>query len=566
MTTVRTGRRYRSGRAEKHYDVVVIGSGIGGLTTAALLSLLGKKVCVLEQHYTAGGYTHAYERNGFEWDVGVHYIGEVHNPHSTLRRVFDVVSQERLQWVEMEPVYDRIYLGSKSYELVAGRDNFIQTLKQRFPEEGEAITRYVELIRKISHRTPRFFAGQAMPPALARLYNLVRPLLVPAECFETTRRVLEKLTTNQELISVLTGQWGDYGLPPEESAFLMHALVAKHYLAGGAYPLGGSSSIARSIIPTIQSGGGEVFTYAEVEQVLVNSNRAIGVRMRDGSEIRADQVVSNTGVLTTFNRLLPDSVSSRIGADKWVTELKHSSAHMCLYAGFDGTAKGLNLGTTNLWIYPDGHHELNLKRFLDDPEQEFPLVYISFPSAKDQDWNYRYPNKSTVEVVTVANRDWFERWQDSIWSQRGEDYEAFKEQFAQRLLDILFQHRPQLRERLLFHELSTPLSTEWFQNNERGEIYGVDHGVDRFRKPFLHPVTPVKGLYMTGADVMTAGVGGAMMGGVMAASAMQGLRGKEVFKLLKNYRPLNTVPEAEENPVVRIKKDRADSPVSESID
>ncbi len=81
---VRTGKRFRAKRAESHYDTIIIGSGIGGLANAAFLSLLGKKVCVLEQHYTAGGYTHAYEREGYEWDVGVHYVGEVHRP-STLR-------------------------------------------------------------------------------------------------------------------------------------------------------------------------------------------------------------------------------------------------------------------------------------------------------------------------------------------------------------------------------------------------------------------------------------------------------------------------------------------------
>ena len=94
----RTGRRYRSGRAAEHYDVIVIGSGIGGLCLAALMSRLGRRVCVLEQHYTAGGFTHSYEREGFEWDVGVHYIGEVHKPHSTLRRLFDVISDGALQW------------------------------------------------------------------------------------------------------------------------------------------------------------------------------------------------------------------------------------------------------------------------------------------------------------------------------------------------------------------------------------------------------------------------------------------------------------------------------------
>ncbi|WP_281648435.1 NAD(P)/FAD-dependent oxidoreductase [Parendozoicomonas sp. Alg238-R29] len=531
--SVRTGKRYRPGRADNHYDVIVIGSGIGGLTTAALLSLLGKKVCVLEQHYTAGGYTHSYERNGYEWDVGVHYIGEVHKPYTTLRRVFDVISQSRLKWAEMDPIYDRILLGDETFDFVAGRENFIQSLEQAFPEESEAIHKYVNLIRAMSSATPKFFAGQAMPLVMGKLYNRFRSRLVPKEFYQTTREVLESLTSNQKLISVLTGQWGDYGQVPSDSAFFMHALIAKHYLAGGAYPVGGSSDIARTIIPTIQASGGEVFTYADVEQVVVQNNRAVGVRMADGSEIKAAQVVSNAGFMPTINNLLPEDIRKKMGADQWVEKVQHSSAHLCLYAGFKGSTEELGLDTTNLWIYPNGDHEGNVEAFLNDPEAPFPLVYVSFPSAKDPDWENRYPGKSTVEVVTIVNRDWFEKWQNTTWGQRGEDYETFKERFAQRMLDELFKHRPQLREPLDFYELSTPLSTRWFQKNEKGEIYGLDHFLDRFDQPFLHPSTPLKGFYQTGADVMTAGVGGAMMAGVMTACSMQGLRSGRVMKLLK---------------------------------
>ena len=531
--SVRTGKRYRPGRADDHYDVIVVGSGIGGLTTAALLSLLGKKVCVLEQHYTAGGYTHSYERNGYEWDVGVHYIGEVHRPFSTLRRVFDVISQKRLQWAEMEPVYDRIILGEKEFDFVAGSENFVQRLQEYFPQDGEAIEQYVQLIRKVSTLTPRFFAGQGMPPFISKAYNAVRPKLVPSEFFKTTREVLEGITSNQELISVLTGQWGDYGQVPKDSAFLMHALVAKHYLAGGAYPVGGSSQIARAIIPTIQASGGEVFTYAGVDKVHIEGDKAVGVRMQDGSEIRGTQIVSNAGLMSTVHNLLPEAVGRDMGMEEWPETVKHSSAHLCLYAGFKGTAEQLGLGSTNLWIYPDGDHEGNVQQFLNDPDNAFPLVYISFPSAKDPDWNNRYPGTSTVEIVTIANRDWFERWEGSTWGQRGESYEDFKENLSSRLLDILFEHRPQLKDHLDFHELSTPLSTRWFQWNEKGEIYGLDHFVERFQQSFLHPVTPLKNFYLTGSDVMTAGVGGAMMGGVMATSAMLGLKSGKLMKLLK---------------------------------
>ncbi|MEM1091501.1 MAG: NAD(P)-binding protein, partial [Pseudomonadota bacterium] len=113
-STLRIGRRYRPTRLADRYDAVVIGSGMGGLTVAALLSELGQRVCVLEQHYTAGGYTHSYERNGYEWDVGVHYIGDVGAPTRT-RKMFDFLSSGTLQWAPMDEEYDRFFVGDKVF-------------------------------------------------------------------------------------------------------------------------------------------------------------------------------------------------------------------------------------------------------------------------------------------------------------------------------------------------------------------------------------------------------------------------------------------------------------------
>ncbi|MFE8069956.1 NAD(P)/FAD-dependent oxidoreductase [Marinobacteraceae bacterium S3BR75-40.1] len=531
---VRTGRRYRTKRANDHYDVIVIGSGIGGLCTAALLSRLGKKVCVLEQHYTAGGYTHAYERNGYEWDVGVHYIGEVHKPWSMIRRVFDVITDGQLEWAPMDPVYDHVVLGEHEYDYVAGRKAFAETMKARFPGEEKAIDTYIRYISDVSRRVPRFFAGQAMPPLVARAYNKARRFIMPGYMFKTTREVLEGITRNEELIAVLTAQWGDYGLPPNESSFLMHAMVAKHYLTGGNYPVGGAARIAETIIPVIRSAGGEVFTYAGVDQILVERNKAVGVRMKNGDVIRSGAVVSNAGLFPTVEDLLPKEVAQKHGYTDRLRHVNLSSAHLCLYAGFKGSAKELGLPKMNYWVYPSADHDGNVERFRNNPDSPMPLIYISFPSAKDPSWDERYPNKATVEVVAPTHHSWFKQWEGSQWNKRGEDYEAFKEQLAQRLLETLYRFEPQLKDALDFHELSTPLSTQWFQWNKAGEIYGIDHTVERFKQEWLHPQTPIKNLYLTGSDILTAGVGGALMGGVMTASVMAGWRSYRLMGLIKD--------------------------------
>jgi DNA-binding PadR family transcriptional regulator len=196
----------------------------------------------------------------------------------------------------------------------------------------------------------------------------------------------------------------------------------------------------------------------------------------------------------------------------------------------------LGINTTNLWIYPDRNHEKNVEQFLKDRGEKIPLVYVSFPSAKDPDWENRYPGKSTVEIVTLSHMDWFKEWDGTMWQQRGEEYEKYKDALAQKLLDKLFERMPQLKDALDFYELSTPLSTQFYQFNTKGEIYGLNHYTDRFEKSFLHPQTSIKNFYMTGVDVMTAGVGGGLMGGVMTTMNMLGWSGnKKVVKLFKEY-------------------------------
>ena len=521
---LRIGRRYRANRLDGPYDAIVVGSGIGGLTTAALLSASGQKVLVLEQHYTAGGFTHAYDRNGYEWDVGVHYIGDVGGHPTMTRKLFDFLSAGALQWAPMDATYDRIFLGEKSYDLVAGREQFIESLLQHFPDERATIEAYLERVTAVGNAMPLLTIDKLLPRWCAPALNLVKRLRCPAYLNKTTYEVLRELTDNEELIAVLTGQWGDNGMPPKSSSFIIHALIAKHYLYGGFYPVGGASKIAETIIPQIQKAGGEVFTYATVDTLLLDGQRVTGVRMSDGTEIHAPAVISNAGVFNTFEKLLPESASYAAGYLRQLREVTPSMSHQCLYIGLKKTAQELGLPKTNYWLYPSRNYEADTERFLRDAGAEIPLVYISFPSAKDPTFNERYPGRATIELVAPAPFEWFAQWKNETWGKRGDDYESLKQQFSDRLLEHLFRHFPQLRGQVDYCELSTPLSTRHFCAYRRGEIYGLDHDPSRFEQDWLRPKTRIKGLYLTGQDIMSCGVAGAMFAGVLCAQSLLGWR------------------------------------------
>ena len=530
-SSIRVGRRYRANRLDGPYDVLVIGSGIGGLCAAACLSKLGKKVAVFEQHYTAGGFTHSYERNGYEWDVGVHYIGDMGARHTLSRRLFDHITDGKLQWAPMDACYDRIFLGDRHYDLVAGPDAFRAELKRAFPDQHGAIDAYMKALNKAAGAIKPFTASKLLPAPLTRVARLALNRGALGRYNRPTREVLAELTDDPELIAVLTGQWGDNGLPPARSSFLIHALIARHYLYGGYYPVGGASEIARNVIPVIQQGGGEVFTYADVTNILIENGRAVGVRLADGHEERAATVISDAGVFNTFTELLPDTAPQHAAYRKQLGQVRRAMASACLYIGLNDTAENLGLPKTNYWIYPDNDYEGQLDRALADPDHhDIPLTYISFPSAKDPDFTRRYPGRATIEIVAAAPFEWYQRWADAPWGKRGNDYEAKKEDFSQRLLEKLFEKHSHLRDHLDYYELSTPLSTAHFCRYPEGEIYGLDHDPERFEQDWLRPKTKVPGLYLTGQDILTCGVGGALVGGLMTTLAISGRRGLPLAK------------------------------------
>jgi all-trans-retinol 13,14-reductase len=505
------------------YDTILIGTGMGSLATAAILAKEGQRVLLLERHYTAGGFTHVFKRRGYEWDVGIHYIGEVQRPHSVIRRLFDYVTDGQLEWADMGEVYDRIIIGDQHYDFVKGTQNFIDQLSAYFPDEASAIEEYVNRVFAANKASRNFYLDKALPPLVRKLAGGFMRRGYHQFSDQTTYEVLRSLTANETLIKVLAGQYGDYGLPPKQSSFAMHAAVARHYFDGGSFPVGGSAQIVATIDPVIAAAGGTILISAEVAEVVVTNNRATGVRMADGTIFTAANIVSGAGIMTTYHQLLPPSVTVQHQLLQQLQKVQRSVAHACLYIGLEGSPEELQLPKTNLWIYPaEGDHDTCVSRYLDDLDQPFPVVYISFPAAKDPTWPSRYPGRSTIDIITLVPYETFAPWAGSRWMKRGEDYEALKEKLAQRLLAELYRQLPQVVGKVDHYELSTPLTTQHFVNYEKGEIYGLDHSPQRFRQPFLQPRTPIRNFYLTGQDIVTAGVGGALFSGVLTASAMTG--------------------------------------------
>jgi all-trans-retinol 13,14-reductase len=519
----KTGQPYANWKHDGKYDAIVIGSGIGGLGVAALLAKhADKRVLVLEQHTKAGGFTHAFARKDWDWDVGVHYVGQVHHENSMIRRLFDEIGDGSLQWEPLGEVYDTVVIGGERWEYVTGREAWRDRMHLYFPDETEAIDRYLEIVREALGGARNFFAEKALPRAAAVVAGpwMRRRFLRYSD--RTLGEVLDEVTDNSTLKAVLAAQFGDHGLPPAKASFVIHAMIFNHYLGGAAYPVGGASRIAKSVAPAIEAAGGDIVVCAQVASVSVEHGRSVGVQMSDGREIKAPVVISDAGIPNTIFRLMPEGTPGREALRGTLQSTARSASHICLYAGLDQTDEELGLGRSNLWVYNSPDQDGDLQRYLADPNEPLPLAYVSFPSAKDPDFTNRHPGKATVEVVSIAPYDRFQPWEDTRWMKRGEDYEAIKEELSQRLIEVLEREVPQIAGKIAYSELSTPLSTRHFGAYDKGEIYGLEHTPARFRERALRPRTGLKGFYLTGQDVCTAGVAGALFGAVLSASAILG--------------------------------------------
>lgn len=501
---------------EGSWDYVVVGSGIGGMTAAAMLSRLGRKVLIVEQHNIPGGFTQTFRRPGYRWDVGVHIVGEMSESRYP-GRLLRELTKGRLEWESVGEIYDEFnFPDGFTIQLGSSREAFRQTLVDYFPDERQAIDDYLALVRNAARATAKHLQARAMPPLLGvgsrRSVEAAEPHLKA-----TTAEVLASLTDDVRLRAVLAAQWGYYGATPSRSSFAMHALMVQHFLNGAYYPVGGAASIARTMLATVAEAGGWTAVRRSVEEILIRRGRVVGVRLADGLEIPARRVISTAGAVAT-RRMLGDTDGQAFG--------EAGPAHVSLYLGFEGDIAANGAQRYCQWYYSSWDMEVDGWDVAPDrPIGHCPVLFCSHPSIKDPAHDPGPDMRHTGEAITFVPWSAFERWTGTKWQRRGEDYDAFKQALTDALLEQYLEHYPALQPMVAHAEMSTPLSTAHFAASHRGSIYGLATTPERFADPSLSPRASVKGLYLGGADASTPGVAGGLSGGVMAALAAEPVRG-----------------------------------------
>lgn len=499
------------------YDVIVIGSGMGGMTSAAALSRFDRKVLLLEQAPHLGGLTHSFSRGSFSWDVGLHYCG-LFRPDQQGGKLLDWLSGGAVEFRSIGTVYDTLHFPD-GVEIAIGRpvEALKQELKDRFPDQGSNVDAYFEALESADEAMMAVSAERSMPEPFRSAHRLWNGRRIEKYCGRTTSEVVAQYVSDPRLAAVLTAQWLTYGGLPTEASFGIHAKVISHYLDGAGYPVGGASSIAKGLVPPIEAAGGRALTGTPVSAVLIEDGEAVGARTSSGQEFRAPVIVSSIGAGETVKRLLPTEIQPQEWAAE-IRDMRPSACHFELYLGLEGDISKHGATRSNHWFY----ESWDVGEMLwSDTSAPLRGGFVSFPSLKDEEHEPGDSNHHTGQFMVLADWSTVADFVEGGARERPDDWAVFKESVAKRMLDYFASKFPALAELIVFHELGTPLATARYTAHEQGGFYGLETTPRRVLSDALGPRTPVPGLFISGQDAMTPGIAGALFGGMLCAAAIE---------------------------------------------
>lgn len=523
------------------YDVIVIGSGMGALAFGSLMAKICRtRVLVLERHFKIGGFTHTFSRpGGWSWDVGLHYVGEMGDGMMG-RRLFDFITEGSVRWNPMPDVYDTFTYPALQVNASKGAAIFQRALIDAFPGEASSIQQYFRDLKTAVNWLTRHTMAMAAPKPLSWVVRVLNRF-TDGLPLRITQEYLESRFRDPRLRAVVASQWVDYGLPPSQSAFVTHAMIASHYLNGAWYPNGGAGQIAKATSAVIRAAGGELLPNHEVTRILVEGGRAVGVEVnvrkgKEGEQVefRAPAIVSDAGAWNTFARMLPSYPNSHERKSP-----PEGFEVVEVFLGLRRDPREMGFRGENHWIFSTFDHDAMYARRDELLQGKAAMAYLSFPSLKDPQ-----AARHTAEIIAPLSYRSLEQYRGEPWRRRGTAYESVKCRITQALLDLVESQHPGFRALVEYAELATPLTFEHFTAAPSGSIYGYPGTPERYRKGLFGTMTPVPNLYLTGSDVLLPGIMGALMGGVLTASRLMGTFG--FFRIMRAVRsssaPLRHLP------------------------
>ena len=505
-------------------NVIVIGAGLGGLMTGALLSKEGYVVTLLEKNPIIGGGLQCFHRRGVIFETGMHILGGF-MPGDNLYKIclyLGIIDKLKICHTDADCI-DSVTFGldGENYMLPRGKEAFEHYLAQRFPDQAKGVHDYMQAMWALSEEVDLFYLR---PDQGSMLREHSEEFLMPADEF------ISRYITDSRLSELLAYMNPMYGGVAGHTPAFVHALINVLYINGSSMFKDGSQQMADALADIILAAGGEIHAGDPVVNIEVEDHWAQKVLTRNGKEYTGDLYISDIHPCTLL-RLLPEKAFLKSYRNR-LLEIPNSYSAFSVYIKFK---EGAQQPFVNHPCYFQERHG-HIWRLGEYNPATFPcgFMYLTPPSANQDKWAERMTVNCPMPFSAVS------QWADSYTGHRPLDYKIWKEKTLQRVLDKLEQVCPHLREDIEFCFASTPLTIRDYYETKEGALYGYSRDCRNMSLSQLPIATKVRNLLLTGQNINLHGICGVPLTAIETVENIVG-RGRIVEKINETYERRNNI-------------------------
>jgi phytoene dehydrogenase-like protein len=490
---------------KEHYDIVIIGSGLGGLVSAIILAKEGYSVCVLEKNNQFGGNLQTFVRDKTIFDTGIHYIGGLSEGQNLYKyfKYLGIMDDLKLKKMD-EDGFDIISFEDtkKEFPHAQGYENFTNQLVKFFPEEKDNIEKYCKEVTTTCDSFP--------------LYNLQHEGEYDSEILAVNaKQFIDGVTENKELRAVLGGTNFLYAGIADKSPFYVHALSVNSYIQSSYRCVNGGSQITKQLIKQLKKHGGEVYKYKEVVKFESEENDVKRAVMKDGTSVSGNIFISNVDPKATLKMVGEDKF--RKSYIKRIESLEGVISAFSLYIVFK--PETFKYRNHNYYHYKNSDDVWTAHEY---DEQSWPKAFMASMNAGKEDvW------ADGMTFMTYMKFDELKAWEHTYNTtaekeERGETYDEFKARKAEKFLEEIELKFPGIKDCIKSVHTSTPLSYRDYIGGYKGNMYGYEKDSNNPMKTFIASKTKLNNLYLTGQSINMHGVLGVTIGAVVTCSEIVG--------------------------------------------
>jgi len=483
-----------------HYDAVIIGAGLGGLLCGNILVREGMHVCVLEQNSVIGGGMQSFARKGIIFNTGLNYTESLAEGETLNRyfKYFGIMDQLKLKQMDKDG-FERISFNGDNieYPFAQGHDHFVETLASHFPNERDNLRIYMNYLNEVSSSFPLYSLGSTSQAIDAKYLHV------------NAYDYIKNTISDSRLQQVLAGLNSLYGGVADKTPLYVHALINSSFIRSSWRLVDGSSQLPRAIAKTITNHGGVIRRRTRVVKLGGEKSGVQYAELENGERITAKRFISNVHPSVTLN-LVDENITKRAHKQR-INQLSNTMGMFTLYLDFKPEMQP--------YLNFNHHHFTHENAWTTAYKpSEWPEHYMFYTPAtsKSQQW------ADGGVVITYMNYREVAKWANSKVENRGADYEAFKREKAERLINFMAQKFPGIRDRIAQYYTSTPLTYRDYTGTPEGSAYGIMKDANDPLSTIISPKSRVGNLYFTGQNLNMHGVLGVTIGAVLTCAEFFG--------------------------------------------